>query len=66
MRCRIGDDDIHAAFQIVFLFAVTNATMNNGLANVGESAVVAKGSFNLRREFARWLEHETPKFSVLA
>src|SRR5262249_60224491 len=62
---RSCDDDIDAALQICALFAVADAAVQNSHAQIGEATVIAKRGLDLRREFARWLEHQAPKFSVV-
>ena len=63
---RRRDDDIDAAFQFLALFAVADAAVDHGRAQIGEAAVIAKGGLDLRGELARWLQDETTKFSVMS
>src|SRR5207249_6125473 len=63
---RRGDDDINAAFQFLALFAVADAAVGYGGAQIGETAIIAKGSFDLRSEVARRLQDETTKFAVMS
>src|SRR5438067_12090891 len=60
-----GDNNVHAAFQVLALFSVTNAAVNDGLTDVGEATVVPKRGLNLGGELARRLENKTAKFSVM-
>ena len=62
---RRGDDDIDAAFQFLALFAVADAAVHHGRTQIGEASVIAKRGLHLCGELARWLEHETTKFSMV-
>ena len=62
---RRGANDIDAALRFFLLFSVTDAAMNDRDAQIGEAPVIAKCRFDLRRELARRLEHETAKVAVL-
>jgi len=53
-----GDDDIDAAFEGVVLFAVADAAVNDGDAEVGEAGVIVDGGFDLGGEFAGGFEAE--------
>ena len=63
---RRGDDDIHALAQRFFLRAVTDATVDDHGAQIGEPAVVAERCLHLCRQFARRLQDQRPQFAVLA
>ena len=55
---------IDSVFQIFTLFAVADAAVDDGYFDIGESAIIAEGGFNLGRQFARWFEDQTAKFPV--
>src|SRR5437016_11283498 len=63
---RRGDDDIDAALQFLALFAVANAAVDHGRAQIGETPVIAKGGLDLRSELARRLQDQTTKFPVMS
>ena len=63
---RRRDENIDAVFQVLALFAVADATVDHGRAQIGEAAVIAKGGLNLRSQLAGRFQDETTKFSVMS
>ena len=47
------------------MFAVADAAVNHGDAQIGEAAVIAKGGLNLRRKFPCRFQNEAAKIAVL-
>jgi len=47
------------------LFSVADAAMDNCHPQVGETTVIAKSGFDLRRQFSGRLQDEAAKFSVM-
>src|SRR4029077_20945143 len=59
-----GDDNIDTAFEVFALFSITNASMHDGRAQIGEPSVIAERGFDLRGQLARRFEHETSERAV--
>jgi hypothetical protein len=53
-----GDDDVHAGAQVAALFAVADAAVDDGGAQVGEAAAIAEGGLHLGGEFAGGFEDD--------
>jgi hypothetical protein len=62
---RRRNQNIDTFFQILPLFAVTHAAVHNRYTQASKPTVIAKRGFYLCGEFARWLEHEATKLSVM-
>ena len=58
-------DHIDTVFQIVALFAITDAAVNDSDTKIGEPAVVAESSLDLRGEFSGRFQHKAAKIAVL-
>ena len=56
-----GDKDVGAALELRFLFAVADAAIDDGGAEVAEAGVVARGLVDLHGELAGGLEDEDPR-----
>src|SRR5262249_4799490 len=60
-----SDQNVHAAFQCITLFAITDAPMHKTHSQICETAIITKSRLHLRGQLTRGLEHETTKAAVL-